>query len=362
MAAGDFSASQMPLVLLKQNRIFLGGARVNSQRNDSRLQTVKAVLENQTARPIPVMTGRECTGVKITWLKACDEAVVDCADEGFTAVCDITGPEIESVAETLPNNLCLSKSFTVTDDECNDLFTYEDKMAEAMLNAKYQIEKELSERILAAMYAELFPASSYPGEEPPGWDLSGDPYLYPGEAALRPLTLSQMYVITQVNNIVNPIVIGDGTWQADQIVAQSGNNNGGMVYNEASLFNQWGKWYFDPVSLMAVGDGVGKLLMFDPNNVILWSKNDVEHTDVRPFGDGDKYSWKEPSLYLKYKNGTPIYYDAWMQLACVIGVNNRRRLAAKVQLIFTGGFAVGPATCVTGDTGILYFEQVTPTT
>mgnify|MGYP003401852517 FL=1 len=38
MAAGDFSASQMPLVLLKQNRIFLGGARVNSQRNDSRLQ------------------------------------------------------------------------------------------------------------------------------------------------------------------------------------------------------------------------------------------------------------------------------------------------------------------------------------
>ena len=61
MAAGDFSASQMPLVLLKQNRIFLGGARVNSQRNDSRLQTVKAVLENQTARPIPVMTGRECT-------------------------------------------------------------------------------------------------------------------------------------------------------------------------------------------------------------------------------------------------------------------------------------------------------------
>ena len=137
MAAGDFSASQMPLVLLKQTRIFLGGARVNSQRNDSRLQTVKAVLENQTARPIPVMTGRECTGVKITWLKACDESVVDCADGGFTAVCDITGPEIESVAETLPNNLCLSKSFTVTDDECNDLFTYEDKMAEALLNAKF---------------------------------------------------------------------------------------------------------------------------------------------------------------------------------------------------------------------------------
>lgn len=32
-----------------------------------------------------------------------------------------------------------------------------------MLNAKFQIEKELSERILAAMYAELFPCKFLPG-------------------------------------------------------------------------------------------------------------------------------------------------------------------------------------------------------
>lgn len=362
MAAGDFSPSQMPLVLSKQQRIFLGGARINSQRNDSRLQTVKAVLENQTARPIPIMTGQECTGVKIAWLKACDTTVVDCADGGFTPTCAITGPEIESVAQTLTNNLCLKSSFSVNDDECNDLFTFEDKLAEAAINAKYQIERELSERVLAAMYAELFTASSYPGAEPPGWDLSGDPYLYPGEAAVRPLTLSQLYVMTQVNNIINPVIVGDGTWQADAILANAGNNNGGMVYNESSLYGQWGNWYFDPVALMAVGGaGVGKAIVFDPNNVLLWSKNDVQTMNPVLLAD-DLYSWKEPSLYLKNKNGTPIYYDAWMKITCGLSTNGKRRKFVSVEYTFSGGFAVGPATCTAGDTGIMYLEQNTPTT
>jgi len=365
MAVGDFSPSQMPKVLLIQKDIFLNGGRLNVDKNNPRVNTARAVLENQTARPVPVMTNGSCTAVDMTWLKYCDQSVVDCADGGYTFSCDITGAEGESVKQTLTPNICLEKKFSVNDDECNDAFTAEMKIAEGMINAKLAIETELSQVIAARLYAGISPASAYPGEEPPGWDLSGTPYQYPGDATKRPLTLSQMYVMSQINRITNPVLVGDGSWQADAYLAQFLNNQGGAIYNEAGLYGQWGRWYFDPIALMGLNNNVGRLLMFDPNNVILWTKNDIPSSEMSPtmwLPSKSLSRWREPSLILKDANGSPLYYDAWMQETCIEGVSGSRRKTYAFQLILRGGFNIGPNACNANDSGVYYFEQDTPTT
>ena len=358
MAAGDFSASQLPNVLAKQQEIFLTGGRLGIRKNDPRVNAAKAVFENQTAVPLPIMKGDKCVGVEATFLKYCDDTVVDCADEAFVFSCDITGAEGESLKQEFNPNFCFQKSFTVNDNECKDAHTATEKIAEGIVNLKLALEAELSTFIINELYGSVSPASDYEGEAPAGWDLTGTPYEYPAAAATRALTLSQMYVISQINRIMNPVMIGDGTWQADVNLAQFLNNQGGAIYDEAGLYGQWGKWYFDPIALAGAGAGTGKLIMFDPNSVLAWTKNDV--TNLNPqlwLGSRDLTNWKEPLSFVKGR-GMNLYYDAWMQEACIEGADGvSRRKGTKVQLILRGGFHVAQGVCNANDTGVYLFTQ-----
>ena len=355
MSAGDFSASLLPNVLAKQQEIFVNGGRLNINRNDSRLGAAKAIIQNQTARPLPVMTGDKCTGVEVSWLKYCDQSVLDCDDNGYSFSCDITGTEGESVKETLAPNICIVKRFAVNDDECKDLYDITEKIAEGMANAKLAISAELSKRVIAALYAGASPASAYVGEEPDGWDLGGSVYEYTAIATDRPLTLAQMQVMTTINRVQNPVLIADGTWQADQYLATFLNNNGGAVYNEAGLMGQWGKWYFDPIGMAAnTGSGNGKIIMVDPNNVLLWTKNDVLNDSPKLWLAAKSLTnWREPLSYL----GNNIKLDAWMQEACMEGANGMRRKTFAFELILRGGFYIGPNACDSNDSGVYYFEK-----
>lgn len=360
MAAGDFNASQLPKVLALQREIFVTGGRLGVRQNDPRVAMARAIFENQTAVPIPVMKNGKCTQVDVTWLKYCDTTTVDCGDGGYVFSCDITGAEGESVKQTLDPNICIEHSFTVNDDECNDAFTAEQKIAEGLVNAKLALESKLSQLILNQLYAGVTPATSYEGESPTGWDLTGTPYKYPSAATSRPLTLSQMYVMSQINRVNSPVMVGDGTWQADVNLAQFLNNQGGGVYNEAGLYGQWGKWYFDPINLNAVDAGVlnGKLLMIDPNNVLAWTTNEVMNDQPELYiASKGLYRWREPLMFVKSTN-QQLYYDVYMQESCIEGANGvSPRKATKFRLQLRGGFHTGDATCHTGDDGTYLFAQ-----
>lgn len=365
MAAGDFSASQIPQVLTEVQNIFITGGRLNLRKNDPRLNTAKAVLENQTAVPLPVMTADgKCTAVDMTWLKYCGSTGVDCADEDYVFSCDITGAEGESVKERLEANYCHEEKFIVRDDECNDLFPAVKKIAEGIANAKLKAEANLSAFMMAQLYAGISPASAYEGEVPEGWDLDGTPYLYPGTAIDRPRVLSEMYVMSQINQVTNPVYVADGTWQADVYLAQHLNNNGGAVVNEAGLYDGMGnKWYFDPIAMSTLNNDAGRLIMFDPNNILAWFTNDVSNFEPEMWLSSKALTrWKEPTMYLRDRNGNPLYYDVYMQEDCIEGVNGKPRKVYKFKLTLSGGFHIGPNACNANDTGVYYFAKNTPTT
>ena len=354
MPAGTFTASNMPDVLLKQHLLFDKG-RLNVQRKNPRINSAKAVFENQTFRTELVMTGTECTGVKVAWLKVCDDVVVDNSVTPMS--CILGGAESESVGATIAPNFFFYKDFVVTNKQCNDLYTYEDKMAENMLKYKIFLEEQLNKKVNATLLGAAMPASDYDGVLPIGWTEDDPAFVFPYGESISDKTLSEMLVIADMSNIESPVWIGDATWQASTTLAKYGNNQGGEVHDTSGLLTEMGNFYFDAKTMNLIGADYGKIIGFDPGNVGIWTINEYDNEVPQPFGDGVKWVWREQSMNLKDQNGNPIFFDAIMESSCIIGNNGMPRLSTKVRLVLRGGVVVGPGECNDADTGIIYMKQ-----
>ena len=356
--AADFNPSHMSDVLIEQRKIMIG--RMPSQMAfKPGKNTLKAVVSTQTGKPNKVMDDAgSCQGVKVAWLYRPDSG--NHVEPAFA--CVFEGVEGESKNQTIAPNIRITKRFRTKDDQCKDMFTFIQKLAADYAHYKSEIEEIASKQINTTLYANITPASSFPGKEPRLWDLSGVPYLYPNEEIQKPArTLAQLDSIIKYNAIPNPVVIGDSAWETNAVLATFLNNQGGAEYNEAGLFDTSGKrWFFDAPNLDALNDDYGKALVFDPNNVLFWSHNQWENTEPKKFV-GDQYVFRDPSMYINMPNGQPLYYDVRMNYTCVEGQNGNVALAVDTEIKLMGGFIIGEATKRAGDKGIHYFAELETT-
>jgi hypothetical protein len=170
-----------------------------------------------------------------------------------------------------------------------------------------------------------------------------------------------MFSTIEDNAIPNPIIIGDGMWRKDVHLSKFLNKQGGAVYDEEGLYGEFGRWYFDSRNMKNLNNDYGRLIVFDPNNVVFWTKTQWDNPAPKLFGANDLWVWREPLMNIKNPDGSPMYIDARMKYTCVEGDNGNIALAANVELKLVGGFAIGEATCVPGDKGIHYYAMDTTT-
>lgn len=353
MAAGNFTASTMSTVILKQEELL---ADPRSRRElYYPLESAKALLENQLVRfdKATILKDRHCVQVKAVFLKACRDNTVDLTDNDL-ADCDFDGTEIESSSVTFEANKAWKEPFVVWDDECGDTFTFEDKMAYAMAVATLNVEKRISTDVIAFLNANAMP-NRYTGTY---GTINGVVTEFPANQ-WTPDLLAELDLTNDFNEIKNPVLL-TGTNFANAMY--------NAAYNFANLdqkdqrlkFDAW-NWYKDPRTVDSTV-GAKATFVLDAGAAAFWTQN--EFTNLAPMElKADHIGFAMPSKNLKYRDGNnlvDVMFDVYMKRDCkvvTVGPRKVRRYGTFVEICVTYGIQLGPEDCNEG-TGILKFVQV----
>lgn len=349
MAAGDFSPSALPGIVAKADSMF---ADPRSNRElQAPLESAKALLENQTVKFDPILSGRQCIGVTAAWLKSCTDTSVDCSDTDFDLVdCSIVGAELESDNKLYQPNLCFRTTFSVSDTDCADIYSFQDKMAYSFSKKMLELDKKINAYMPAFLHANAM-ANRHTGTI---GTISGTLVNIPA-ALWTPDLLADFHLATVFNEINNEVVL-TGTAFANVMYNANFNALNSDQKDEMAKFSAFGNWYADPRVVDTVL-GTKSLFVFDAGGYGFFNTN--EYTNDVPYNQLDAANtttFRMASKNLKYRDGNvlkPVYYDITWQRTCTL-MNGLRRWVNQVEITFRGGLFLGPEDC-TGGSGILEY-------
>lgn len=354
MAAGDFSASYLPDVLVRQEEIWADG------RNTRELQHPEAALQGVLSRQQvtfdPILRGDQCVGFKAAWLKSGNTTVVDnSAGASDLENCDITGAEIESVSATYAPNIAFRTSFEVRDDECKDLFAAQDKIAYAMLNAKTQLKKSLSASLIAFLNSNASASEYTIARGAIHHTLSGsvqqiDPSLWNSDL------LSEFFLHAEWNKFNNPYILSGSNFIKDfwidpyrVDVAKTSQN----VYRQGPF-----DMVFDPRNVDTV-NATKRSYLIDAGALGFFCKNNNAATVAEEI-TADTFRYQERDMSLTITNGgqsLPLTYDIYMKRGCHVKNGNARVPGWTFEVQLLGGLHAAPPDN-DGKNGITIFDQV----
>lgn len=348
MAAGDFTASVWPEVQVKALEMW-ENPRIR-QRIQRPVEAAKGFIENQQVRFDDVLTQGQCIGVKATWLKDCDYAVTD---DSSTDVydCTIAGAEAESDSTVYDTNLGFYREFQVNNEDCNNQFTYADKVAEQLLKEKAAMDQELNKRILgfvdgaAAATGYTDGLASVVGTasqiETKHWDvdLMGE---FAAHAAYNDMAENSYFI--SGNNFFN------GAWNAEYEALNDDQKD------RIAKYGAFGQWYFDLRDMISE-IGAGFTYMVDPGAAGFF--DNVKEQSLSPVSLGDKdatMQWMVTSDNLVKPDGTPVRYGIVARHTCSrngVGLTTNTNF----RITLHGGLYQSPNPC-TIHSGILEFEKI----
>jgi hypothetical protein len=348
MAQGDFSASYLGDILVKQQEMWANPRSLN-QLNEY-TETAQAILSNQMVRWLPIMeNGRKCIGVKATWLKDCDDTVTDCSSGNNLSNCDISGHEIESDSKLYPENLCIRDSFKVMDDECKDQYEAQEKIAFAMIRSKQKIQKKLNTKIISFLDANIT-ANLFTGTY---GDIDGTETYFAPSYWTQDI-IAEFDLTNVMNKIRTPIVLNGSNLRTAVFNAQFNQLNSDQK-DQAAKFGHM-KMYWD---LLNIDTTVGSKATYlvDAGGVGFFNLNNYMNTAPEQTNDNqNSVVWHETSPNLSYMNGNaeqPLKFDITMLRKCTV-IGSQRLWGYHYEVQLRGGLHLGPPGCGGAtDTGIL---------
>lgn len=352
MAAGDFSASYLGDILVKQQEMWANPRSLN-QLNEY-TETARAVLTNQMVRWNPVLTdGKKCIGVNATWLKDCDDTVTDCSSGNNLANCDITGNEIESVKKLYQENLCIRNTFVVNDDECKDTYDAMEKVAFAMIRAKQKIQKKLNEKVIAFLDANIM-ANAFTGTY--GTIHGGTTSTYFAANYWTQDLVAELDLTAVMNKLRTPLIL-HGTNLRTAFFNANFNQLNDNQKDQIAKFQHFNMFW----DVMNIDTQLAKKVtfLFDAGGLGFFCRNNYDN--VAPVNMNDNQNthvWYETSPNLTWRNGTsdePLKFDVTMLRKCIVN-GSQRRWGYHYEVQLRGGLHLGPPGCGGAtDTGILKF-------
>ena len=353
MAAGDFSASTLPDVIIKINEMF-SGVRHTPELNQP-IDTINALATRQTVRFDAVnvlLEHMDCRGAKTVWLKSCTNDVVNAIDTPISS-CDITGAETESTYLALANNLAYVATFEVSEEDCADAFSASEKIAYLMAVKMAMIEKKINDAGIAFLTAnEQAPADDL------GYTLDGNVITVP-VANITPAFLADVSIMAELSNLYSPFIItGKNLYTANFLAdyRSAGSDNVDRVLRSGPF-----DIVFD-VKNIDTTVGADATFVVDPSGYAFWSSNQYMNESPTLRGDAQgTLVWKQRAPRLMYNNGgnlTPVYFDVEYQKICQVAPAGTTTLNHAFRIVFRGGLQLGPHVCVSTDTGILQINAI----
>lgn len=361
MAAGDFTASHLPDILVAKDRVFTGDRhRQGIIKDVSALNTIlgrQLVDWNPFYERAGLNTGRSCIGAKAIWLKDCDDSVADC---GTLSDCNLTGPELESDSQIYAPNLCFEKSGSVLDNQCKDAFDKATKIGLKMANIMAALEQELQARAIAFLYANAQQnryTGTYGTIETVGVE-GANTTTFTAEEWKSDI-IAELIATAENNDFYNYYLLSGKNLWSQAFISQYREgccNTDKLVTGDGPI-----DIFFDLKNIDIANGGTQTSIMVDAGALGYFNVTDYENESPVPFTQGSDLSvWRVPSSRLSYMNGErlePVYFDFEIQETCKIdSVRNKKYVETVVLGRHQGGLALAPPTCNESDTGILTFE------
>lgn len=349
MAAGDFSASNMADIIVEQRKLFA------DPRTDRELKhpvnSAKALLENQQVRFIPQMLDGTCIAVKAVFLKNTDNTIIDASVTAET--CEIAGAEGESDSVTYNPNIHIYKEFSVSNKDCKDTFTYEQKLAREFMRNKVLLERSINDRTISFLSASAM-NNGYTDTE---GTITGPITNFPKSMWTEDL-LGEFRLTAEMNKIYNPVLLTGTNFYVNRYHADFDARNDDER-DRLAKYAAWSNFYFDPLNIRSVL-AKDSTFMFEPGAAAFWNKRNVTSTTPIEWKDKDNtIVWSEPSLNLKYRDGNVLkdaYFDVYSRTQCIVTAGNRLDVKTSFRFVFQGGLILAPSG--TSGSGILEFVKV----
>ncbi len=351
MAAGDFTASALPDILIRMEQMF-SGQRHTPEFNQP-IETIKALAERQTVRfdSVPsVLDTKNCVGVKATFLKSCDNTV----DTTITD-CEIGGTETESDSVTIANNLLYSKSFKVLDSDCKDVYKGVDKIAYLMGKTMVDLENAINEAAIAFLLAN---SQDNTATLPDSWDNTDADVIGIPSAEIKPEALAEIFYQAQINNLYSPFMVSGRNFYTSKVLGDfrsAGSDNVDAIFN-----SPLGDIVFDPKNIDTL-TSLQSTFAVDPSGYAFWASNQFDMESPERWDDQyNTMVWRQRAPRLMFRNGgslVPVYFDVRKQTKCAV-TSNVTWKEHHYQIIFRGGLQLGPQVCSTAETGILHYKAV----
>lgn len=359
MAAGDFSASYIPDVLVKQEQVWA------DSRADRELQhpedALQGVLARQQVSFDPILRGGECVGYKAAWLKSGNTTVVDNSAGGSNLEnCNITGDELESVSTTYAPNISLRATYQVKDDECKDLFDAQEKIARGALNAKTQLKKTLSTKLIGILNANGSASNFTIAEGAIHHTLSGVVHQIAPTDWTSDL-IAEFMLHAAWNKFNAPYLINGSNFYKDYFLTpyrtDFGNQDAQGAYRQAGI-----DMVFDPMNVDGV-NGTKRTYMVDAGALGFFCKNYNGSVTAEQI-TADRFRWQERDMSLTFVNAgqtIPVTFDVYMERGCHVKNGTARVPGWTFEYQLNAGIHIAPPD---GDSknGITIFDKVAEVT
>lgn len=352
MAAGDFTASVLPDVIIKINEMFSG--KRHTPELNTPIETIKALAERQTVRfdKVDVLLDHmDCRGCKVVWLKDCTNDVVNGIDTPITS-CDITGNETESTYLSVANNLAYYDTFSVKEEDCKDAFSAAEKIAYLMATTMAALEVKINLAGIAFLVAN----NQAPADDM-GYTINGSDVLEVPKASITPAFLADIAVMAELSNLYSPFLVSGKNFYTANFLAEY--RSAGSDHVDGALGSFPIVW---DIKNMDTTVGADATFVVDPSSYVFWGSNQYQNEapEMRA-GDSKTLVWKQRAPRLMFNNaGTlvPVYFDITYQKTCSVtsGTEYTNHI---FRVLFRGGLQLGPQVCDSGDTGILQINAIT---
>lgn len=310
---GDFSPSVMGDIIIKEQNMLNGEGRTLSELNQS-IVAGASILAHQDPEIIERFEGQKCISAKVVALRATDNALSETSDTPCVIPSsDQLGSESLTLEKELLTNPYL---FTINESQCNNAFSWDDRMTYNLMKGKALLEVALSKKLvaLAATNADV-PLTDWFAKTT--GTVVGNSFNVATADFTSDLYADLMYA-SQITDMNNMLLVNGVNFYHDTFLAKY--KGIACCDNDAVLT---GSPYSVAFDLKNVDSTLGAKtsLAIDKNALLFWSS--PAFTNMTPeLKSNDTYVWSDVLPRLKYMaNGqmNDIYVDVRAQKVCLDG-------------------------------------------
>ena len=338
---GDFTPTRLSDIQLKMEEMW--AEPQNQKTYAARGETVKAIVENQTATFEALEDKEKKKSVTVNWIDFCSTAATE-TQEADQCPMDAACPEGETVSKNYALDIFLETCYSVNEDKLEDnIFSPEDVIAVGLLKAQKDLLELFNKKAIAVLVANMG-VNPYDGE--PGTYNAATGFT---DIESEDFTIEKLYpyfaMVMALNGSTDTFLIDGGNMFQQALLAMkmNANDNGKL---DLGLFEML-PFYQDLFGFAATGNSLNTF-MIDKGSVAIATRSRYP-TEPREIGGGVNQT--RYSIPLEQLPGVNI--DVAYQPVC-----DGDTIKHKWNLKLRAGVFVNPTICDEDNTGILGFKKI----